>query len=146
MRKRLALAVTLFQEAGKCLETMPSLLLQPIWPYLSNMAVIVYAVALFVFLHSLCELLRLLLLTLSLLLVAYFLRIRGKEISFLTPLFFVFLRLLPASTVILHITCRSSTCPRLFTVAAAAAAINLGQHVAGSRRHLYDLQCAFTSR
>ena len=40
MRKRLQLAVALFQEAGRVLENSPLILIQPIWTYLYQIAVV----------------------------------------------------------------------------------------------------------
>ena len=42
MRKRLALVVALFHEAGKCIGSMPLLLIQPLWTFLILMVFFAY--------------------------------------------------------------------------------------------------------
>lgn len=48
MRKRLQLAVALFQEAGKVLEHAPCVLIQPLWTYLFQFGLVILAIAMLV--------------------------------------------------------------------------------------------------
>lgn len=48
MRKRLQLAVALFQEAGRVLETSPLILIQPIWTYLFQVIILAAGVVLLI--------------------------------------------------------------------------------------------------
>ena len=48
MRKRLQLAVALFQEAGRVLENSPFILVQPIWTYLYQIVVLAFGVLLLI--------------------------------------------------------------------------------------------------
>ena len=42
LRKRLALVVALFHEAGKCLVDMPLLLIQPLWTFIILAVYVIY--------------------------------------------------------------------------------------------------------
>lgn len=48
MRKRLQLAVALFQEAGRVLENSPFILIQPIWTYLYQIVILAFGVLLLI--------------------------------------------------------------------------------------------------
>jgi len=52
MRKRISLVVTLFHEAGKCLGSIPLLLIQPIWTSIIMFAFFVYWVIILAFISS----------------------------------------------------------------------------------------------
>ena len=52
MRKRIALVVTMFYEAGKCIGAMPCLLLQPVWTFILLMAFFMYWVIVLAYLST----------------------------------------------------------------------------------------------
>nr|XP_022317576.1 choline transporter-like protein 1 isoform X2 [Crassostrea virginica] len=52
MRKRIALTVTLFHEAGKCLADIPTLLLQPLWTFIILVFFFVYWIIILAFLAT----------------------------------------------------------------------------------------------
>lgn len=52
MRKRISLVVALFHEAGKCLGSIPLLLLQPIWTSLILILFFMYWVVILAFISS----------------------------------------------------------------------------------------------
>ena len=52
MRKRIALVVTLFHEAGKAVASMPLLLIQPLWTFLVLAAFLAYWVIVLAFIST----------------------------------------------------------------------------------------------
>ncbi|XP_021343598.1 choline transporter-like protein 1 isoform X3 [Mizuhopecten yessoensis] len=52
MRKRIALVVTLFKEAGECVQAMPCLLIQPLWTFLILILFFVYWVIILAYLST----------------------------------------------------------------------------------------------
>jgi len=52
MRKRLQLAVALFQEAGKVLEASPMILIQPIWTYLYQIICVAFGIFMLIIIAS----------------------------------------------------------------------------------------------
>ena len=52
MRKRIALVVAMFYEAGKCISSMPCLLLQPVYTFIILMAFFMYWVIVLAYLST----------------------------------------------------------------------------------------------
>ena len=52
MRKRIGLVVALFKEAGKCIASMPCLLVQPIWTFIMLLGFFMYWVIVLAFLST----------------------------------------------------------------------------------------------
>jgi len=53
LRKRISLVVALFREAGKCLTSVPMLLIQPLWTFLILAAFFVYWVIVLLYIATL---------------------------------------------------------------------------------------------